>query len=39
MPLEEVIGIETQTPNDNGFPLSEMDFLVNDFQKNSLIDA
>lgn len=38
-PLEELIGIETQTPNDDIIPLSEMDILIDDFHKNSMIDV
>jgi len=39
VPIEELIGIETQTPNENIIPLTEMDILIDDFHKNSMIDV
>lgn len=38
-PMEELVGIEGQLPNDDIIPLPEMDILIDDFYKNSLIDV
>ena len=38
-PLEELTGIESQMPNDDIIPLSELDVLIDDFHKNSMIDV
>lgn len=38
-PVEELIGIETQIPNDDLIPLNKMDELIDDFYNHSMIDA
>lgn len=38
-PVEELIGIETQMPNEDIIPLNKMNELVNDFHTSALVDA
>jgi len=38
-PLEELIGIETQMPNDDIIPLDQMNQLVDDFYNKAVIDV